>query len=105
MEDLIKRADAIDEIRKSIIPHDIACTYYSNLCINTVRRVPSADRQGHWIVITLYVQGKEPKSAVRCSECKRIPMWLGSPILPTKSGNLLEYCPHCGTHMKGTDDE
>lgn len=65
----------------------------------------SADRQGNWILTTLYVGGKEPKTAVRCSECKRIPLWLGSPILPTKSGNLLECCPHCGARMKGADDE
>lgn len=73
--------------------------------IKVIESLPSADRQGYWIVTTLYVQGEAPKIAVRCSECKRIPLWLGTPLLPTKSGNLLEFCPHCGTRMKGTDDE
>lgn len=55
-DDLIKRQDAIDEIRKSIIPHDMACAHYSSLFINAVRRVPSADRpQVEW------VKSKTPK--------------------------------------------
>lgn len=49
-DDLIKRQDAINEIRKSIIPHDIVCASYSNLCINAIRRVPSADKLQEWIL-------------------------------------------------------
>lgn len=63
-----------------------------------------ADRpQGEWTTIKWYIKG-EAKIAVRCPECKCVPLWLGSPILPTNCGNL-NYCPHCGAYMKGTDNE
>lgn len=61
------------------------------------------DGQGSWVETKIYVHG-EPKIAVQCSECKRIPLWMGSPILPTNSGNL-DYCPHCGMNMKGACDD
>lgn len=99
MEDTIKRSDAI-----RVVDHNAPYLSTRDL-VNRLYQIPSADRQGYWIVTTLYVQGKAPKIAVRCSECKRIPLWLGTPLLPTKSSNLLEFCPHCGTRMEGTDDE
>lgn len=63
----------------------------------------SADKQGSWVETKIYVHG-EPKIAVECSECKWIPLWMGSPILPTNDGNL-DHCPHCGMGMKGDKDD
>ena len=97
MSDLIKRKDAIDEIRKSIIPHDIACTYYSDLCINAVRRAPSADRpQGEWIKFGL---GRGTR-ILFCTNCERrieVPLSQGD--------SNYDFCPNCGAKMKGADDE
>jgi len=105
MEDTIKRSDAIDAVIKAEVRASIYYKPNWDMVKKFIADIPSADRQGYWIVTTLYVQGEAPKIAVRCSECKRIPLWLGTPLLPTKSGNLLEFCPHCGTRMKGADDE
>lgn len=94
-DDLIKRENAIDEIRKSIIPHDMACTYYSYLCINAVRRVPSAGRpQGYWT--------KTDVATYRCSECGKIQI--------ADDVNELNFCCCCGSRnkmrrLKGADDE
>lgn len=104
MEDTIKRSDVIDAVIKAEIRASIYYKPNWDRVKKFIADIPSADKQGHWIVTTLYVQGKEPKIAVRCSECKRIPMWLGSPILPTRSGNL-DFCPHCGARMNGVDNE
>lgn len=57
-----------------------------------------------WVEIEWVKLGEAPTLAVRCPRCLRVPLWLGSPILPTNSGNL-NYCPHCGMDMKGADDE
>ena len=57
-----------------------------------------------WVEIKVIREGKAPALAVRCPRCLRVPLWLGSPILPTNSGNL-DYCPHCGEDMKGADDD
>lgn len=105
-DDTIKRRESIAKIKEYANIHAFNSFYKGMLkACEILAQMPSADRpQGEWIATTLYVQGKAPKIAVRCSECKRIPLWLGSPILPTKSGNLLEYCPHCGTRMEGADD-
>ena len=103
-KDTIYREDAI-KVLYQCTPFDPNGIALLEKCEKKIDALPSADKQGNWVVITLYVQGKAPKPAVRCSECKRIPMWLGSPLLPTKSGNLLEFCPHCGAKMEEADDE
>ena len=104
-DDLIKRSDAIAEIRKARTP-DVASHQYAELFINAVRRVPSADRpQGKW-------EEKETFSVVddnpiierwqsaRCSMCER---YHTTPYM--YYFNDYNYCPYCGSRMKGADDE
>ena len=95
-DDLIKRSDAIAEIRKARTP-DVASHQYAELFINAVCRVPSADRpQGKW-------EEKETFSVVddnpiierwqsaRCSECGK---YHTTPYM--YYFNDYRFCPNCG---------
>lgn len=131
MIDLIKREDAIRALKREKSDWNYDYNVPIDNCIKRLSKVKSADTEieiikaeafakgidserkrisdwcrpsGEWIETKIYRGNGDAKVAVMCPECKRIPMWLGSPILPTNSGNL-DFCPHCGCRMKGADDE
>ena len=85
--DLIKRSDAIKAIDD--LPHCYngwSDAYDKAYIILTLEEVPKADRpQGEWIDIGGY------EVCRNCHEVKRFPHW--------------NFCPNCGAHMKGADDD
>ena len=90
-DDLIKRSDAIETLRKlghEVVVIDKVCSLgVAGEFINAIRTIPSADRpQGEWI-------WDEQILGLVCSECKE---------LGVERSN---FCPHCGARMKGADDE
>jgi hypothetical protein len=93
-DDLIRRSDAIAEIRKARTP-DVVSHQYAELFINAVRRAPSADRpQGEWMDVW---QDGVCSWRGTCSNCRST-----NDIPPPM---LAKYCPNCGARMKGADDE
>ena len=100
-DDLIRRSDAIAEIRKARTP-DVASHQYAELFINAVCRAPSADRpQGEWIESFkrvevkrgAYIGAKFVHDGWSCSEC--------SEVVEKRYPN----CPYCLARMKGANDE
>ncbi len=89
-DDLIKRFDAIEAIRK--LPNaGIRWTISAELAFDALLNVPSADRpQGEWI-IEIDANGN---TYGRCSICGM-----------RQYAGQLNFCPDCGAHMKGTDDD
>lgn len=80
-DDLISRQDAIDSISADIMG---GLNYESIL-----KKLPSADRpQGEW------VDEGDPLT-IRCSKCD----------YRAARYNNTNYCPNCGAHMKGADDD
>jgi hypothetical protein len=88
-DDLIKREDAIKALKgREGILHDA----YTAVAI--IRAVPSADRpQGEWI---------EQEDCWQCSECGDEYV-LDVDVKPIDA--RMHYCPNCGAHMKGADNE
>ena len=92
-EDLIKRSDAIEALRKlghELVVIDKVCSLgIAGEFIDAVRAVPSADR---------------PKG--ECEFCKG-GGFIGAKILLGNDGewHAINYCPNCGCRMKGADDE
>ena len=92
-DDLIRRSDAIAEIRKARTP-DVASHQYAELFINAVCRAPSADRpQGEWI---------EQEDCWQCSECGDEYV-LEVDVKPIDA--KMYYCPNCGSKMRGKHDD
>lgn len=95
-DDLIKRSDAIAEIRKARTP-DVASHSYAELYIKAVCRAPSADRpQGVWIIDLLNY--KSICSVCGANEAEFIygtEMWYGL--------GESRFCPACGARMKGAE--
>ena len=105
MSDLIKREDAIETIhnywkkRLDTLPTtdiqqmDKILEHNKTLC-NFIDAIPSADRpQGEWIFRREFVEDT-PFTGYRCSNCN---YWQGM--------GAWNYCPNCGSRMKGADDE
>lgn len=86
--DLIRRSDAIAEIRKARTP-DVASYQYAELFINAVCRAPSADRpQGKWI--NHFDDLFPEESTIECSICnEHQPMGIDD-----------NFCPNCGADMR-----
>lgn len=106
-KDTIYREDAIKEIKECIIadheaiseyPDDIF-KYNSGLltAIQMVYDLPSADRpQGEWLKFGL---GRGTR-ILFCTNCER------KIEVPLSQGDSnYDFCPNCGAHMKGADDE
>ena len=100
MEDLIRRADAIEAISEVVTPL-IPTLYGAGIkapldCEMALRAVPSADRpQGYWI---------NDNGAFRCSVCGEredefIDGWDWEVCGASK------FCPNCGARMKGAKNE
>lgn len=87
MSDLIRRQDAIKALYKySFVSKDVI--------EREINAIPSADRpQGEWksVKASIYPYGYD----VECSVCGHR---MGSSF-------GYKYCPMCGSHMKGADDE
>ena len=92
-EDLIKRSDAIEAIKKHHFFINNQCTYPSEGCIEVIEdaiNVPPANRpQGEWI--EMYRNGFGNMICM-CSKCS---------FHTSKS----RYCPNCGARMKGLEKE
>lgn len=91
MEDLIKREDAIDEIRKeSQELHNMNVIPLATVgaMVDAIVRVPSAEKQGEWLFKEItddyHITGQ-------CSICK-------------ERRRIDNFCPNCGARMKGADD-
>lgn len=92
--DLIRRSDAIAEIRKARTP-DVASYQYAELFINAVCRAPSADRpQGEWIDAEIPLESGGSMPIQVCNLCKTF-----YPLAYTGGGH--RFCPNCGAKMKG----
>lgn len=90
-EDLIKRSDAAEVVYKALKtpPLKGVLTDTMSLAIAMVRDIPSADRpQGEWI----HAHVGTIAEGDYCSNCGKV-------------GYGSKFCPHCGAHMKGADDE
>ena len=84
--DTIKRSDAIKAVSKVDDYGDGIGFEVKSHCLVELELVPSADRpQGEWIDMGGYEVCKN------CHEVKRFPHW--------------NFCPNCGSRMKGADDD
>ena len=99
-DDLIRRSDAIEALRKlghEVVVIDKVCSLGVAVeFIDAIRTIPSADRpQGKWIAKT-----ENYHSHWVCSECGA---WA---LLDFNEQMFLSnFCPDCGARMKGADDE
>lgn len=87
MSDLIKRSDAIDAIED--LPNcynGFSDTYDKAYIIGTLEEVPSAERKGKWIL-------HQDSRTWECSECHKYQVIWSN------------YCMHCGTDMRGEEDD
>lgn len=96
MSDLIKRSDAIKDLCDISNNSDMPEDWHKGLsvAISALYRVSSADRpQGEWksVKASIYPYGYD----VECSVCGHR---MGSSF-------GYKYCPMCGAHMKGADDD
>ena len=100
MEDLIKREDAIDEIRKEsqeLHSMNVIPLATVGAMVDAIVRVPAVEpKQGEWIYVTVEEWRKTGRDyGHHCSECDEI----------NESGKS-NYCPNCGAKMsKGTDND
>jgi len=98
MEDLIKRKDAIkaeaDRVYKVLRSEGCKETYEDCLADaeKTFKDIPSAENKGEWMFV-----GNSIESMWECSKC-------GEKEFGSKS-ELTNFCPNCGAHMKGADDD
>lgn len=106
MDDLIRRSDAIAEIRNAVIAKirhartpNVVLYQYAELFINAVYRAPTTDRpQGKWIVnMTNYESLCSVCGAKETAFIYGTEMWYGL--------GESKFCPSCGARMKGADDE
>lgn len=123
-DDLIKRSDAIEVIwGDDINPSEDGMVFEAQSHIDRdIRLIPSADRpQGEWIPATWQDEHcPERLKRHKCSECgQRAEQILvrtelvdnyycnkAEPIFEyTHEEQLSKFCPSCGAHMKGADDE
>ena len=99
-DDLIKRSDAIDAMRDTLVAAEIP------YAVNALFKVPSADRpQGEWKEKTKFHNADdnpiiEEWQSARCSVCGK---YHTTPYLYYFDD--YNYCPNCGAKMKGADDE
>ena len=91
MSDLINREDAVKAINKALDRETLLYGLVRKIAVDAIRSIPSADRpQGEWIE-----QEDDYYHYWECSECG---MGVGF-------DDIRNYCPNCGAHMKGADDE
>lgn len=100
-EDLIKRSDAIEVLRKlghEVVVIDKVCSLgVAGEFIDAIRTIPSADRpQGEWIYHKEILLDEEYyPSRFECDQCHHYVI----------AGNDRNFCPNCGAKMKGADNE
>ena len=94
MSDLIRREDAIEELKEKVTFEFAEDEEWAITCL---QNLPSADRpQGEWIITE---QDNGHKWTHRkCSEC-------GKGIIEPLGVSGMNFCPNCGARMKGADDE
>ncbi|MBQ1293967.1 MAG: hypothetical protein IIY21_07995 [Clostridiales bacterium] len=96
MSDLIRREDALKELR---LDHKDVIYIDKKECARRIKAIPSADRpRGEWIdaEIPLECGGTMPIQV--CNLCKTF-----YPLAYTGGGH--RFCPNCGAKMRGADDE
>ena len=128
-DDLIKRSDAIGEIKYELEMINLALdstTLDFNArerlrqrrgeareILNSIQILPSADRpQGEWSVdsideIELSYGGTAYEPVYKCSHCGRATesyVRFDKPLMP-EDADFPNFCGWCGARMKGADDE
>lgn len=92
MKDLISRQAAIDEFYMATC--DVDKVEWAE---TVLKRVPSAERKGHWIMLT--------HRKAKCSSCGVVEYTNGIDL--TMSGCIFyatkPYCPHCGARMESEE--
>ena len=69
-------------------------------CRLTIDNQPTIERKiGHWVEI-----GDEPYDEWECEVCGFVIDGSGC-IDPLEYLNIYNFCPHCGAHMEGAEDE
>ena len=101
-DDLIKRSDAIETLRKlghEVVVIDKVCSLgVAGEFIDSIRTIPSADRpQGEWV-------WHEDEDICNCSRCN-FEIDAEGCIDPIAYVKIYNFCPNCGAKMKGADDE
>lgn len=88
--DNISRQATIDALcNRCDLVNDVPCTEECN-DIKILRKLPSTDRKGHWIYVTVEEWLRTGRDyGHHCSECDEI----------NKSGKS-NFCPHCGADMR-----
>ena len=118
----IDKAHAIGEIRSipSInIPQDPHAVTYINALKNRIKELEAKRPQGEWITVDVRVvsipvywneeqkradeKGAGVSEKCKCSVCGWITSFMGYKKLGVDKP--FNYCPHCGTRMKGVNDE
>ena len=92
MSDLIRRSDAIEAVwSPQVRPNELIFDALKRAIESEINNLPSADRpRGEWIE-----QEDDYHHYWECSECG---MGVGL-------DDIRNFCPNCGAHMKGADDE
>jgi len=103
MKDTIYKEDAIEAIhREARLAGGSVAIEYADMFQDAIKALPSADRpQGEWI--------EDPinKNNMYCSNCKvsYTKDFLRGMSLYHEPKDMPNYCPNCGAHMKGADNE
>lgn len=96
-DDTISRQAAIDAIRELESGEDFNFNNGLICAMNNVAELPTAERKGHWIMLT--------HRKAKCSSCGVVEYTNGIDL--TMSGCIFyatkPYCPHCGARMESEE--
>lgn len=107
-DDLIRRSDAIRAFNECLEKSECGTMLDDDRYYKRLKDLPSADRpQGKWVLDPNGMDWNIP--AWRCSRCGFVANYIGTETngLGRNPMNWAgsKYCPNCGAHMKGADDD